>query len=255
MDHSYRNKKIIDLSEEELESLAFLGQNVAPGVRDMVDTVRANPTYLGFVNCFTVDCLNRRYSAPAGPKDAPGSPTSPASPTSGEANTLFSQLSTSPDAFTVVRPDLISAYEANFWYHGISGNPPKLMWRSDLETNPFPAPQRGDRFFKVPTKTVHSVFNTPLNNAWDTVAPLIITSMKSHGLKYSALKAVRFSTLEDGKDETFGPVVVWIAVQPNTTNARAVRDATPDILGILASANVTGIVVEWYEGSVQRLVG
>jgi hypothetical protein len=96
----------------------------------------------------------------------------------------------------------------------------------------------------------------PLNDVWDIVAPQIITSMKAPGIKYSALKTVRFSTLEDGKeDETFGPVVVWIAVRPNTTNARAVRNATPDILGILADANVTGVVVEWYEGSVQKLVG
>ncbi|ODN80330.1 hypothetical protein L198_07830 [Cryptococcus wingfieldii CBS 7118] len=197
-------------------------------------------------------------STQAPPKNAPGSPTSPTSPTISEANTLVSQLSPRSDAYTVVTPDLISEYEANFWYHGISVDPPKLMWRSDLETNPFPTPQRGDRFFKVPTKTAHGVFNTPLNSVWDTVAPRIIASIKSHNLQYSALKAVRFSTrfstLQD-EDETFGPVVVWIAVRPNTTNAGAVRDATPDILGILASANVTGIVVEWYEGSVQKLAG
>lgn len=199
------------------------------------------------MTCFTVDCLNRHYKlAPAAPQDAPGSPTV------SEADTLFSQLSTESDAFTVVAPDLISKYESNFWYHGISGDPPKLLWRSDLETNPFPHPPSGARFFKFPTKTAHGVFNTPLNNVWHNVAPKIIASMKAHSLKYSALKAVRFSTLEDGEeDETFGPVVVWIAVRPNTTNAGAVRDATPDILGILADASVHGVVVEWYEGSAR----
>ncbi|KAF8647091.1 hypothetical protein AX16_006925 [Volvariella volvacea WC 439] len=260
MDPSYRDKKIIDLSEEEVKTLAFLGPNVAPGVRVMVDKVRANPTRLGdkslLVTCFTVDCLNRKYSGPTTLQDAPGSPTSPTSPTISEADTHFSQLSTSSSPFTVVAPNLVSMYEATFWYHGISGDPPKLMWRSDLQTNPFPTPQPGDRFFKVPTKTAHGVFNTPLNDAWDTVAPQIIGSMKTNGLKYSALKAVRFSTLEDGKeDETFGPVVVWIAVRPNTTNAGAVCDATPDILNILADAKITDVVVEWYEGSVQKLVG
>lgn len=79
--------------------------------------------------------------------------------------------------------------------------------------------------------------------------------MKAHGLKYSALKTVRFSTVEDGKEETFGPVVVWIAVRPNTTNAEAVHDATPDILQILADFQITDVVVEWYEGSVEKLVG
>jgi hypothetical protein len=100
------------------------------------------------------------------------------------------------------------------------------------------------------------VFNTPLNEVWDDVAPKIIASMKDHGITYSALKTARFSTLEDSEeDESFGPVVVWIAVRPKTTKAGAVRDATPDILRILADAKVHDVVVEWYEGSVQKLVG
>ncbi|KAJ7103049.1 hypothetical protein B0H15DRAFT_190719 [Mycena belliarum] len=250
MDPSYKHKKVVDLSDEEFQSLAFLGDNIAPGVRILVDTVRANPTRLGSVTCFAVDCLNRKYAAPAAPQDAP------VFPAVSDADTLVSQLSSEPDAFTVVAPDQISKFESNFWYHGISGDPPKLLWRSDLETNPFPHPPPGARFFKVPTKTAHGVFNTPLNEVWDNVAPKIIASMKDHGITYSALKTARFSTLEDGEeDETVGPVVVWIAVRPETTNAGAVRDATTDILRTLADAKVHGVVVEWYEGSVQKLVG
>jgi hypothetical protein len=206
-----------------------------------------------------VDCLKRKYPVRAPPQDAtqpPASPTSPTSPALSKAETLYSELSNDSDARTVVAPDLISKYEMNFWYHGVSGNPPKLMWRSDLETNPFPIPSPGTNFFKIPTKTAHGVFNTPLNDVWDdTVAPRILASMKAHGLKYSALKTARFSTVEDGKDETLGPIVVWIAVRPNTTNAGAVRDATPDILHILADVQITDVVVEWYEASVVRLVG
>ncbi|KAH9043505.1 hypothetical protein EDB83DRAFT_2507533 [Lactarius deliciosus] len=255
MDPAYQNKKIVDLSDEELNTLEFLGKNVAPGVRAMVEKVRADPVRLGTVTCFMVDCLNRRYSAQAPPQDAVGSPTSPTSPTISEADTLYSQLSNDSDALTVVAPALISKFEMHYWYHGISGNPPKLMWRSDLEANPFPIPAPGARFFKIPNKTAHGVFDTPLNAVWGTVAPQILESMKAHGLKYSALKTVRFSTVEDGKEETFGPVVVWIAVRPNTTNAGAVRDATPDILHILADFQITDVVVEWYEGSVERLAG
>lgn len=128
-----------------------------------------------------------------------------------------------------VHPDLISKCEMKSWYHGISGNPPKLMWRSDLETNPFPIPipnpPPGSHFFNIPTKTAHGVFGTPLNDVWHTVAPQIKASMKANGLQYSALKTARFSTVQDDK-ETFGTAVVWIAVRPNTTDARAVRDAT-----------------------------
>lgn len=145
----------------------------------------------------------------------------------------------------------------NFWYHGISGRPPKLMYRSDLETNHFPIPQPGDRFFKIPTKTAYGVFCTPLNEVWDTtVAPRIRGLMKSRGVKYSSLKTARFSTVvEENGEETFGPVVVWISVHPNTTNAGAVRDVTPEVLHILNDAQVTGIVVEWYEGTIERLDG
>jgi hypothetical protein len=59
-----------------------------------------------------------------------GSPTFPASPTSStisEADTLYSQLSNDSEALTVVSPALISKFEMTYWYHGISGNPPKLM--------------------------------------------------------------------------------------------------------------------------------
>ena len=203
-----------------------------------------------------VDCLRRKAAVQSCSQDAPpNSSISPTFPTLSDTETLFPQLSNNLDAHTVIAPYLISKYEMNFWYHGISGNPPKLMYRSDLKTNPFPIPLPGTNFFKIPTKTAHGVFNTPLNAVWDTVAPQILESIKAHGLQYSALKTARFSTIEDGKDETFGPVVVWIAVRPNTTNAEAVRDATPDILNILTNAQITNVVVEWYEGLVTRLVG
>jgi hypothetical protein len=151
---------------------------------------------------------------------------------------------------------MISEYEKNFYYHGISGDPPKLLWRSNLESDPFPIPPAGTNFYNIPQKTAHGVFNTPLNELWDdTVVPQIKASMKNRGLKYSAIKTARFSIVEDGGEETFGPIVIWIAVRPKTTNAAAVRDATPDIFDILTASQITGVVVEWYEGSVVRLAG
>ena len=193
-----------------------------------------------------VDCLRHQAAVQASPQDA-------TQPSVSDAETLFSQLSIDSDAHTVVAPYLISMYEMNFYYHGISGDPPNLMYRSDLETNPFPIPPPGTDFSKIPTKTAHGVFNTPLNAVWENVAPQILKSMKANGLQYTALSTARFSTFEDGKGESFGPVVVWIAVRPNTTNAKAVRDATPDILNILSDVQITDVVVEWYEGLVTRL--
>ncbi|PIL24021.1 hypothetical protein GSI_13772 [Ganoderma sinense ZZ0214-1] len=79
----------------------------------------------------------------------------------------------------------------------------------------------GTNFFKIPTKTAHCVFNTPLNGVWDdTVTPQNLASTKAHGLQYSALKTARFLTVENGKDETLG------------------------------AGAVTDVVVEWYEASV-----
>lgn len=199
-----------------------------------------------------VDCVNRRYSTQAPPQDAVGSPTSP---TISEADTLYSQLSNDSDALTIVASDLISKFEMNFWYHSISGNPPKLIWHSNLKTNPFPIPTPGAHFFKIPTKTAHSVFGTLLNAVWNTVTPQILALMKAHGLKYSMLKTVCFSTVKNGKEETFGPVIVWIAIYPNTTNAGAIHDATPDILHILADTQITDVVIKWYKESVKRLAG
>ncbi|KAJ2920357.1 hypothetical protein MD484_g192, partial [Candolleomyces efflorescens] len=157
------------------------------------------------------------------------------------------------DPHAIIPPNLISEFEMTYWYHGISGDPPKLMWRSDFETNPFPSrPPPGSRFFNIPAKTAHGVFGTPLNAVWDDiVAPRILASLKARGLKYSSLKTVRFSFVKNvgGENhEFYSPVVVWISVHPNTTSPAAVRDATPDILRILAGARIRNVVVEWYEG-------
>lgn len=131
------------------------------------------------------------------------------------------------------------------------------MWRSDFENVRFRMPQAGERFFTPYPKTAFGVFNTHLNAVWDsTVAPLILGLFKARGLKHTALKTARFLTIneEDG-EETWSPTTVWIAVRPNTTNAAAVRDVTPDILQILNDAQVYGAVVEWYEGTVESLAG
>ncbi|KAG8812983.1 hypothetical protein FRC17_001725 [Serendipita sp. 399] len=252
MDRSYRHKTIVELTEQELITLGFLGHNALPGIKDMVEKIRADPENLGTVTCFQVDCLKRKYT----PAQTPGE-SFPTSPVVSESETLISQFSNNSAALTVVAPDLLSQFEITFWYHGLSGDPPKLLYRSDLETNPFPIPQLGERFFRVPTKTAHGVFDTPLNEVWDiTIAPRIRALLKSKGIKYSVLKTARFSTVvEANGEETFGPVVVWIAVHPNTTKAGAVRDVTPEILHILNDAQITGVVVEWYEGSIERLDG
>ncbi|TEB15055.1 hypothetical protein FA13DRAFT_1823087 [Coprinellus micaceus] len=243
MDPQYRDKNIIELTEDELTSLGFLGPNALPGIKKLVEQIRADPENLGQVNCFQVELL-RASTTPKLPlkelpQAFPTSPTFPGSPVLSDVDTLFSRLSASSTATTVVAPDLISEYESNFYYHGLSEDPPKLMWRSDLDTNPFPMPKVGGRFVKPPSKTAFGIFNKRLNVVWDsTVAPRIIALLKTHGIKRSVLKTARFLIVnEDAGTETWGPDTIWIAVHPNTTKA----------------AEVHGAVVEFYEGAVESL--
>jgi hypothetical protein len=98
---------------------------------------------------------------------------------------------------TAVTPYLVSEYERIAYYHGISLDPPELLYRSDLLDNPFPFPK--GRHTPTPTKTVHGVYNTQLNNAWHDVAPQICSLLKGRRIRYSAVMAARFFTHgEDG---------------------------------------------------------
>jgi hypothetical protein len=176
----------------------------------------------------------------------------PAPPTLSEASSYPSALSNASDAPAAAAPYVLSDWERQTYYNGISFNPPELLYRSDLLEKPFPIPK--GRFPHLPTKTVNGVFNTPLNAVWDTVAPQIREKLTARKIRYSAISAVRFSTQgEDGKD-TLGPIVIWIATHPTTTTAEIAHDASPDILALLKANGVEGAVIEWYEGVVVRMV-
>ncbi|KAL1740044.1 hypothetical protein HDZ31DRAFT_68329 [Schizophyllum fasciatum] len=55
MDPNYADKKLADVSEEDLVKLGLLGEGVPPGIQDLVKTARANPDALGSY------CLTRVY--------------------------------------------------------------------------------------------------------------------------------------------------------------------------------------------------
>lgn len=193
------------------------------------------------ITVFHLNCLNT-YNVHRGAN----APTSPTLPTSSGA--------------TNVESDPVSSFEKVHFYHGISADPPELLYRSDLETNPFAVIRKG-RFSSLPVKTVYGAQDPALVPIWcSTVAPAIVALLQEQdrGIRLSTLMAVRFSTPdyndEDGPD-VFGPTVIWISVHPNTTTANACRAATPDILHLLEAHGVRGAVVQWYEGAVERLAG
>ncbi|KAF9218701.1 hypothetical protein BS17DRAFT_719790, partial [Gyrodon lividus] len=178
----------------------------------------------------------------------------PVSPALSDASTLCSQLSITSDA-TVVAPHLISKFEKVHYWHGISVDPPELLYRSDLKSNPFLVHPPGTRWSEVPVKTTEGVFGTPLNTVWHIVAPMIIALFKKRGIKHSALKTACVSTRDEDGKKTLGPIVVWISTHPHTTSTENACEASPDILHILEEHKVEGAVVEWYEGSVEKLSG
>ena len=148
-------------------------------------------------------------------------------------------------------PYVPSDWERTTYYSGISPDPPELIYRSDFLENPFPIPK--GRHPYLPTKTAHGVFNTPLNAVWGTVAPQICECLKALKIRYSSINVARFVTeCEDGNN-TRGPIVIWIATHPATTTAKNAHDASLGILALLKDNGIEDVVVEWYEGVVERL--
>ncbi|KII87040.1 hypothetical protein PLICRDRAFT_42690 [Plicaturopsis crispa FD-325 SS-3] len=58
MDRQFRNKKIVDLTEQELLTLGFLGDNALPGVRDMVQV-----TVFSVLSCISLIRIFSRLSS------------------------------------------------------------------------------------------------------------------------------------------------------------------------------------------------
>jgi len=193
------------------------------------------------LSLFTLECIN--YS---------GHRKSLVSPTLSKASPYLSALSIATDS-TAVSPYTISDWERTTYYHGISPDHPDLLYRSDLLKNPFPIPK--GRHPHLPTKTVYGVFNTLLNAVWDTVAPQIRQLLKTRKIRYSTIKTARFVTRGEDEKDTIGPIVIWISTHPTTTTAENAHDASPGILALLKANGVEGVVVEWYEGTVEKLSG
>lgn len=170
-----------------------------------------------------------------------GHPTSPVSPT----RSILPKPNFPETYYQVVTPNLVSEFEKIHFWHGVSANPPELVYRSDHETNPFPVPPPGARFFKIAAKTAQGVFNTPLNLVWGIVAPKIILLFKERGIKYSALLPVRFSSYDEVGKKTLGPITLWISTHIGRNTPEEARDASPHVLKILEDHGVTGAVTQW----------
>ncbi|KAI5992793.1 hypothetical protein EDD15DRAFT_977080 [Pisolithus albus] len=167
-----------------------------------------------------------------------------------DLNDHYKPLSSPVSPTTAVAPYDLSDWERTTYYHGISRDPPKLIYRSDLLDNPFPKPVGSHHH--LPTKSIHGVFGTPLNPVWHTVGPQICGVLKARNIRFSSIDTARFVTHGEDNKDSLGPIVIWISAPPNTA-AKDAHDASQDILAILESNGVKGAVVEWCEGVVVRL--
>ena len=111
------------------------------------------------------------------------------------------------------------------------------------------------RHAHLPTKSVQSVYNTPLNKVWDTVGPQIRDLVKDRQVRYSSIDPVRFVTYGEDDVGTLGPVVIWVGVYPGSTSPDTAHEVSQDILALLVQNGVQDAVVEWREAVPLKLAG
>ena len=105
-----------------------------------------------------------------------------------------------------------------------------------------------------PTKSLREVYGTPLNNVWKSVGPQIRDLVRNGQASYS-INAARFMTHEEDKEETLGPVVIWIGVHPGSTSPDTAHEVSQKILELLEKSEVEDVEVEWHESVITRLAG
>ncbi|TFY72083.1 hypothetical protein EVG20_g935 [Dentipellis fragilis] len=210
---------------------------VSDSVKEALEMMRKRPDLLE-PSLFALQCLNSADQRNS---------SSPASPTPSQA--ASSRLSAADS--TAVTQHIVSEWERTTYYHGVSSDPPELLYRSDFFENPYPIPE--GRHSQLPSKTIIGVFGTPLNAVWGTVGPQIRQILKDQNIRYSSINTARFVSEDEDGNSITGPIVIWISTYPGSTTPENARDACPDILAVLKANGVEGAVVEWYEAVVERL--
>ena len=164
-----------------------------------------------------------------------------------------------PSKATAIPEFSPSAFERASYYNGITGDDdhPVLIYRSDFRTRPFTKPT--GRFAPLPIKSLHGVFDTPLNKGkiWVTVGLQIVHMIKAQKISLTSIDPARFFThpTEEGEEGSLGPVVIWVGVKPDTTSSETAHKVSQDILALLRANGIEDIEVEWREAVLQRLAG
>jgi hypothetical protein len=159
---------------------------------------------------------------------------------------------------TVVSQHTPTDYERTTYYNGITGDGdhPELVYRSDFLTTPFPKPV--GRFAHIPVKSLRGVYDTPLNDVWESVGPKIVELITARKLNWSSVDPARFfthATPGEEKKGSLGPVVIWLGVLPGSTSSDTAHEVSQEIFTLLQEHGVKDVVVQWREAVLQRLAG
>ncbi|KAG2034695.1 hypothetical protein BDR03DRAFT_584751 [Suillus americanus] len=127
-----------EFTEAELNDAGLLGDGVCEAATQAIATMKEHQGLLKS-SLFTLQCISLS-----------GHHKDPGSPTLSDMSAVSSNLSQ-------------YEYERTFYYNGIArhGNHPELVYRSDFLTTPFLNPV--GRHAHIPVKSLHGVFDTPLN--------------------------------------------------------------------------------------------
>ncbi|KZP20221.1 hypothetical protein FIBSPDRAFT_911188 [Athelia psychrophila] len=137
----------------------------------------------------------------------------------------LSALALTSDA-TIVSQYTPDKYKKTSYYNGITGddNHLELVYRSDFLTTLFSKPI--GRLTHIPVKSLHGVFETPLNDGWDTM-PEICDLIKAQKINWSFMDPARFFTHELLVKEEKGslsPVIIWVGVIPGSTSSNTTHE-------------------------------
>ncbi|KAI0668361.1 hypothetical protein C8Q78DRAFT_1046756, partial [Trametes maxima] len=59
------NRRILDMTADELITLGYWGDQAIPRVKEAVQAVRDDPQHLGRMTCFMIECVKKQHAVPA----------------------------------------------------------------------------------------------------------------------------------------------------------------------------------------------
>ncbi|KAI0920100.1 hypothetical protein AcV7_006093 [Taiwanofungus camphoratus] len=150
-------------------------------------------------------------------------------------------------------PHLVSKDEAMFYYSGISPSPPKLVYRTGLQTDPWVKPTGPEAYRRL--KEVRGVYGHRINDVWEELGPKVRDILNVQGIRWSSIDVARFVTDGDSDTQIVGPVVIWIGVLPDSLEGAQAVTSSQEILVLLQAFCIEDVEVEYRESIYTRSVG